>query len=77
MNLKTKKSSSPFFLFSIVKNHLETIFSVVETKEKMIQLAYYIYLKDIIDKKIDSVLMKNNKKEIFKYLDNIDSIKSD
>ena len=72
MKKQKQEISSPFLLFSVVKNHLETIFSVVETKEKMIQLAYYIYLKDIIDKKIDSVLMKNNKKEIFKYLDSIE-----
>jgi len=32
-----------------------------------------MYLKNRCEKQIDVVLMKNNKKEIFKLLDNIDN----
>ena len=69
-----KENSKPLFsLFVVTKNHINTIINLVETQKKATQLAYFIYLRDLFNKKIDNVLMKNNKKEIFKLLDNIDN----
>jgi len=57
----------------VTKNHINTITNLVKTQEKAIQLTYFIFLRDFFNKQIDVVLMKNNKKEIFKLLDNIDN----
>lgn len=69
-----KKKPKPLFpLFVVTKNHINTITNLVKTQEKAIQLTYFIFLRDFFNKQIDVVLMKNNKKEIFKLLDNIDN----
>jgi len=57
----------------VTKNHINTITNLVKTQEKAIQLTYFIFLRDFFNKQINVVLMKNNKKEIFKLLDNIDN----
>ena len=69
-----KENPKPLFsLFVVTKNHINIVVNLVEAQEKSIQLAYFIFLRDFFNKKIDNVLMKNNKKEIFKLLDNIDN----
>jgi len=69
-----KKKPKPLFsLFVVTKNHIDTITNLVKTQEKAVQLAYFIFLRDFFNKQIDVVLMKNNKKEIFKLLDTIDN----
>ena len=40
---------------------------------KNLALNYLFHLRTECDKMIDTVFMKNNKKEIFKYLNNIDN----
>jgi len=66
------KKTLPFFFFSTIKYFEKLIFETIETREKMLQVLYYIRLKDICQKKIDLLLMTNNKKKIFNALDNVE-----
>jgi len=68
-----KQFYKPNFFFSTIKYFEELIFNAVNDRTKAERLAYFMYLKDRCEKQIDVVLMKNNKKEIFKLLDNIDN----
>ena len=71
-----KENPKPLFsLFVVTKNHINTVVNLVKKQEKSIQLAYFIYLRDFFNKQIDIVLMKNNKKKMFKYLDSIEDNK--
>ena len=75
----TKKLPSPFFVKSTLL-HLEKflfkgVMLLAENKEygRNFALNYLFHLKIECDKMIDIVFMKNNKKEIFKYLDNLNN----
>jgi len=66
------KKTLPFFFFSTIRYFEKLIFETIKTQEKMLQLLYYIRLKDICQKEIDILMIKNNPKKIFKILDNIE-----
>jgi len=66
------KKTLPFFFFSTIKYFEKLIFKTIKTQEPMLQIAYYIRLKDICQKELDLLVMTNNKKKIFGILDNID-----
>lgn len=68
-----RKIYKPNFFFNTLKYFEDLIFNAVMNKHPSQQLAYFIYLRDKCNKQIDIVLMKNNKKEIFKLLDAIDN----
>lgn len=61
------------FFFSTLRHFEKLIFKAIKTRSKAEQLSYLIFLKSKCQKEIDNVLMKNNKEEIFKYLDSIDN----
>ena len=65
------KKTLPFFFFSTIKYFEKLIFKTVKTQEKMLQILYYIRLKDICQKEIDLLTMLNDEKKIFNTLDNI------
>ena len=67
------KKTLPFFFFSTIKYFEKLIFKTIKTQEPALQILYYIRLKDICQKKLDLLLMTNNKKKIFSTLDIIKS----
>ena len=70
-----KKLPSPFFVFNSIKCFEKIIFEsalLYEEKEPLISILYFWRLKNMCQKEIDRLMMKNNLGEIFKYLDNID-----
>ena len=74
----TKKLPSPFFVFNSIKCFEEIIFEsalLYEEKEPLISILYFWRLKNMCQKEIERLMIKNNEKEIFKYLDNIDNSK--
>lgn len=72
----TKKLPSPFFVFSSIKYFEKLIFDsalIFEEQEPLISILYFQRLQEKCKKEINRLTMKNNKKGIFKYLDNIDN----
>lgn len=67
------KKTLPFFFFSTIKYFEKLIFKTIKTQEPALQIMYYIRLKDICQKKLDLLLITNNKKKIFNALDNFES----
>ena len=67
------KKTLPFFFFSTIKYFEKLIFKTIKTQETALQIMYYIRLKGICQKKLDLLLMTNNKKKIFNALDNIEN----
>ena len=65
---------SPFFIFDSIECFEKLIFDATKLFEPHARICYFIRLKDKCQKEIDIVSMKNNKKEIFKYLDNIEDL---
>lgn len=74
----TKKSYSPFFikstLLSLEKVLFEGVMLLIEHNEygRSFALNYLLHLQVECDKMISIVFMKDNKKEILKYLENIE-----
>ena len=69
---KKQKPLSPSFVYNSIKCFEDLIFDATKLFEPHIRICYLIKLKDKCQKEIDTVFMKNNKKEIFKYLDSIE-----
>lgn len=67
------KKALPFFFFSTIKYFEKLIFETIKTQETALQIMYYVRLKDMCQKKLDLLLMTNNKKRIFKALNNIEN----
>ena len=67
------KKTLPFFFFSTIKYFEKLIFKTIKTQETALQIMYYIRLKDICQKKLNLLLMTNNKKRIFKALNTIEN----
>ena len=63
---------SPSFIFDSIECFEDLIFDATKLFEPHVRACYFIRLKDKCQKEIDTVFMKNNKKEIFKYLDSIE-----
>lgn len=67
------KKPLPFFFFSTITYFEKLIFKAVKTQETMLQILYYIRLKDICQKELNLLTMVNDKKKIFNFLDNIEN----
>ena len=72
MKTKKQKPLSPSFILGLIECFEDLIFDAPKLFEPHVRACYFIRLKDKCQKEIDTVFMKNNKKEIFKYLDSIE-----